>query len=346
MKPASEQAGAPAVPGWSGRLILNLSLFALAFMLGVVTLFVHVNTTSAFVRSFAEARTATVPLGLFFASATLTPFGLNVFMQRYGKKAAAPLAIGVGFAGAMTCFAAAGLRSLGLIVFGSMLQGVMFAYILSLRFVAASICPPSVRPRAMSFVIGAACVSGVIARELSIVGRDWLPVRFAGARGGRQRARGSLGQKARKPASAPTELGHATCGGKVAQNRPIHWTSSAHTPPAPHTCARAHRLIHHPGDHLRAGAPVARRGGLHTRRTPGGGSWRRCSACRAHADESAGQAAPGAAAASRMARARVAWRAPSRAHSSARAPSRALPRGASSTWRPCRPRPRTRRWPL
>lgn len=52
---------------------------------------------------------------------------------------------------------------------------------LALRFSAAAICPPAIRPRAMSFVIAMAVFSGVLAREVSLRGLDWLPSRYAGS---------------------------------------------------------------------------------------------------------------------------------------------------------------------
>lgn len=167
-------------------LIFNLALFALLFCLGIATFFVHVNTTSALVRSLGLGRFATLPLGLFLISSTLASLVLEVLMRTYGRKRAAPVASLFGVSGAMLCYAGAVHQAdvalaFALLLLGSCLQGVLFLYALSLRFAAAAICPPAVRARSMSFVVGAASASGFIAREVSIGGRFWLEAEFSGS---------------------------------------------------------------------------------------------------------------------------------------------------------------------
>mmetsp|Transcript_15259 Transcript_15259/g.46576 ORF Transcript_15259/g.46576 Transcript_15259/m.46576 type:complete len:410 (-) Transcript_15259:162-1391(-) len=156
-------------------------MFALTFMLGVSVLFVQITTTTGLTTSFAPKRVATVPVGLFMLSATLSSFPINAFMARFGRRLGVVPATVCGAGGALCCFGGAIEKSLALVIVGSMLQGVLFTYVLSLRFAAAAITPPALRPRAMSFVVGGAAISGVLAREFSVHGRLWLPVaEFAG----------------------------------------------------------------------------------------------------------------------------------------------------------------------
>lgn len=136
-------------------LVCNLLLFAIAFCLGNGGLFVHVNTTSALMQSLGLGRLATLPLGLFMGSATIASIPLDALVHTYGRQRVAPIASLVGVGGAMMCFGGAMQRqnvgtAFALLMAGSCLQGVFFIYALSLRFAAASICPPAVRARSMS----------------------------------------------------------------------------------------------------------------------------------------------------------------------------------------------------
>ncbi|KAG8470202.1 hypothetical protein KFE25_008623 [Diacronema lutheri] len=172
--------------GCTTRIALNASLFGVSFCLGITTLFMHVNTTSALVRQIGLDRLATLPLGVFSSTATLAAFPVNALIRRWGAKRMAPIASLFGVGGAMCCFGGALLQAhpsstFALLIIGSSLQGVLFLYTLNLRFAAAAICPPAVRARTMSLVVGGASVAGVLARELSIVGRDWLAVPFSGS---------------------------------------------------------------------------------------------------------------------------------------------------------------------
>jgi MFS family permease len=127
---------------------------------------------------------ATVPVTGYVLGAALSSMAASRLMRERGRRFGYTVGSLCAIAGSLLAAWAVSERSLALLVVATFVTGVYNAFGASYRFAAvdaADAWRPSFRARAISLVLAAGIVGGVVGPELSKVTREALPVMFAGS---------------------------------------------------------------------------------------------------------------------------------------------------------------------
>ena len=126
---------------------------------------------------------ATLPVTGYVLGAALTSMSAARFMKVRGRRAGYTLGSIFALAGSLLAWHAVAERNMALLVFATFVLGVYNAFGASLRFAAADVADayqPAFRAKAISLVLGAGIVGGIVGPELSKYTREWLPTLFSG----------------------------------------------------------------------------------------------------------------------------------------------------------------------
>jgi len=126
---------------------------------------------------------ATLPVTGYVLGAALTSMSAARFMKARGRRAGYTLGSIFALAGSLLAWHAVAERNMALLVFATFVLGVYNAFGASLRFAAADVADayqPAFRAKAISLVLGAGIVGGIVGPELSKYTREWLPTLFSG----------------------------------------------------------------------------------------------------------------------------------------------------------------------
>ena len=126
---------------------------------------------------------ATLPVTGYVLGAALTSMLAARFMKAKGRRAGYTLGSLFALAGSLLAWHAVAERNMALLVLATFVLGVYNAFGASLRFAAADVADayqPTFRAKAISLVLGAGIVGGIVGPELSKYTREWLPTLFSG----------------------------------------------------------------------------------------------------------------------------------------------------------------------
>jgi predicted MFS family arabinose efflux permease len=126
---------------------------------------------------------ATLPVTTYIIGSALTTVPASLAMGRFGRRAGFMFGTTMGFIG--TAIAALGVTmgSFVLLCAGTFVVGLYNAFAQYLRFAAADVADayaPSLKERAISWVLAGGIAGGVVGPQLSKITRELLPVTFAG----------------------------------------------------------------------------------------------------------------------------------------------------------------------
>jgi predicted MFS family arabinose efflux permease len=126
---------------------------------------------------------ATLPVTTYIIGSALTTVPASLAMGRFGRRAGFMFGTTMGFIG--TAIAALGVTtsSFLLLCAGTFVVGLYNAFAQYLRFAAADVADayaPSLKERAISWVLAGGIAGGVVGPQLSKITRSLLPVDFAG----------------------------------------------------------------------------------------------------------------------------------------------------------------------
>jgi predicted MFS family arabinose efflux permease len=126
---------------------------------------------------------ATLPVTTYIIGSALTTVPASLAMGRFGRRAGFMFGTTMGFIG--TAIAALGVTtsSFLLLCAGTFVVGLYNAFAQYLRFAAADVADayaPSLKERAISWVLAGGIAGGVVGPQLSKITRGLLPVDFAG----------------------------------------------------------------------------------------------------------------------------------------------------------------------
>lgn len=148
------------------------------------------NVTLIAVNGLAGATLASDPLyatmpvtGYVLGSAVTSMMAARV-MRLYGRRTGYTVGALFAIVGSLMAWWAVTVHSLSLLVFATFVLGVYNAFGASYRFAAADaadVWRPDFKPKAISLVLAAGIVGGVLGPQLSKFTRDWLPTLFAGS---------------------------------------------------------------------------------------------------------------------------------------------------------------------
>ncbi len=132
----------------------------------------------------ADPLYATLPVTGYVLGAALSSMAASRLMRLRGRRAGYTVGALFAIAGSLLAAFAVSQRSLPLLVAATFVVGVYNAFGASYRFAAADAADawrPSFRARAISLVLAAGIVGGVVGPELSKLTREALPTMFAGS---------------------------------------------------------------------------------------------------------------------------------------------------------------------
>ncbi len=165
-------------------------VFTLAF--GQALLYVN-NVTLIAINGLAGARLAdiagisiayaTLPVTAYVVGGALMTMPASFFMQRFGRRTGFSIGALFGIAGMLLCALAVTVGSMALLCASTFLAGFYNAFGQYFRFAAADAAieyDKSFKERAISLVLAAGIVGGVVGPEMSKLTRTALPVEFAG----------------------------------------------------------------------------------------------------------------------------------------------------------------------
>jgi predicted MFS family arabinose efflux permease len=126
---------------------------------------------------------ATLPITTYIIGSALTTVPASLAMGRFGRRTGFMFGTTMGFIG--TAIAALGVTtgSFVLLCAGTFVVGLYNAFAQYLRFAAADVADayaPSLKERAISWVLAGGIAGGVVGPQLSKLTRELLPVTFAG----------------------------------------------------------------------------------------------------------------------------------------------------------------------
>ncbi len=126
---------------------------------------------------------ATLPITTYIIGSALTTLPASLAMGRFGRRAGFMFGTLMGFIG--TSIAAVGVftASFTLLCTGTFVVGLYNAFAQYLRFAAADVAEayaPTLRERAISWVLAGGLAGGIVGPEMSKLTRDALPTTFAG----------------------------------------------------------------------------------------------------------------------------------------------------------------------
>jgi predicted MFS family arabinose efflux permease len=126
---------------------------------------------------------ATLPITTYIIGSALTTVPASLAMGRWGRRAGFMFGTLAGCAGTSTAALGVLTGSFALLCAGTFVVGLYNAFMQYLRFAAADIADayaPSLRERAISWVLAGGIAGGVIGPQLSKLTRELLPTAFAG----------------------------------------------------------------------------------------------------------------------------------------------------------------------
>lgn len=126
---------------------------------------------------------ATLPVTGYLLGGAFWAMPAAAFMRRLGRRAGYTAGSIAAIVGALVGWWALQLGSLWLLCFATFVCGLYNAFGASLRFAAADVADtyrPTFRAPAISLVLAAGIVGGVLGPELSKWSRTWYPTQFAG----------------------------------------------------------------------------------------------------------------------------------------------------------------------
>ena len=126
---------------------------------------------------------ATLPITTYIIGSALTTVPASLAMGRWGRRAGFMFGAAMGCIG--TAIAAAGVltSSFVLLCAGTFVVGLYNAFAQYLRFAAADVADayaPSLKERAISWVLAGGIAGGIVGPQMSKLTRELLPVTFAG----------------------------------------------------------------------------------------------------------------------------------------------------------------------
>jgi len=132
----------------------------------------------------ADATFATLPVTGYVLGAAVSSMFAARLMRLRGRRAGYTVGALCAIAGSLLAWWAVAHASLPLLVAGTFVTGIYNAFGASYRFAAADAADawkPSFKARAISLVLAAGIVGGIVGPEVSKASREWLPQLFAGS---------------------------------------------------------------------------------------------------------------------------------------------------------------------
>jgi predicted MFS family arabinose efflux permease len=126
---------------------------------------------------------ATAPVTTYIVGSALATVPASFAMARWGRRNGFMFGTAMGCAGTAIATLAMLERSFALLCFGTFVVGLYNAFAQYLRFAAADVADaydPSLKERAIAWVLAGGIAGGVVGPELSKLTRALLPVDFAG----------------------------------------------------------------------------------------------------------------------------------------------------------------------
>jgi MFS family permease len=164
----------------SRRRTLVLSVSQALLMIGTSTMIAEAALVG---HMLADNKSlATVPVALMQLVVMLATFPMSFLMKRYGRRAGFTLGAACGIAGQALCVYAIFGGSFLLFCAGSAINGVYNSAGQFYRFAAADGVGPSLRPKAISYVLAGGVAAAVIGPEIARLTHDMFePVAFGGS---------------------------------------------------------------------------------------------------------------------------------------------------------------------
>lgn len=151
----------------AASLTVNITVIALAGLIGY---------------SFAENKAlATLPISAFVIGLALSTYPAAQLMGNFGRQRGFMTGAFIGVIGALVCSFAVYKSSFGVYCMGTMLLGVQNAFGQQYRFAAAQASPSEFKAKAISLVLAAGIIGGIIGPESTKLTKDFLaPNSFIG----------------------------------------------------------------------------------------------------------------------------------------------------------------------
>lgn len=126
---------------------------------------------------------ATLPVTTYIVGSALATVPASFAMARWGRRKGFMFGTAMGFAGTSIAMIAMLAGSFALLCFGTFVVGLYNAFAQYLRFAAADVADaydPTLKERAIAWVLAGGIAGGIVGPELSKLTRTLLPVEFAG----------------------------------------------------------------------------------------------------------------------------------------------------------------------
>lgn len=124
---------------------------------------------------------ATLPIGTFVVGMAAASFPAAMIMRRLGRRRGFALGTAIAALACGVALEAISSGSLALFCIATLLIGGNLAIVQQYRFAAVESVPERHAARAVSIVLTAGIISGILGPELARQTRDWLPTPFAGS---------------------------------------------------------------------------------------------------------------------------------------------------------------------
>jgi MFS family permease len=124
---------------------------------------------------------ATLPVTAYVVGSALATALVARTQRAWGRKRSFQLGLGVAVLTAALCATAAAASNFWLLVGATALAGYYNANAALYRFAAVELVPPSLKEKAISWVLAGGILGAVIGPNLATRTKDWLAVPFAGA---------------------------------------------------------------------------------------------------------------------------------------------------------------------
>ena len=123
---------------------------------------------------------STLPTTARLLGATMAAAPASLLMGRIGRRLGFVVGAGLALAGALVCAVAVQINSFPLLLAGSVLGGCEGGFGGFLRFAASEVVAQELRPRAISWTIGASVAAAVLGPHYAQVTRGAMPTEFVG----------------------------------------------------------------------------------------------------------------------------------------------------------------------
>jgi predicted MFS family arabinose efflux permease len=127
---------------------------------------------------------ATLPVTTYIIGSALMTVPASLAMGRFGRRAGFTSGAALAIVGSLIAALAVHIGSFALLCCGTFVTGLYNAFGQYLRFAAADVAEaydPSVKERAISWVLAGGIAGGIVGPELSKLTREVLPVAFSGS---------------------------------------------------------------------------------------------------------------------------------------------------------------------